>query len=248
MKKHTFIRFIGISILCFHFSFSQRKFQNLPDFDTQKVHWGFYIGSQYTGYQLDFRERNDPDAVNIVENTIGFHLGLVSSIRLNKFLNLRFEPGFINQKHIMYFVNPDLRLKAESGGSTTIFQKTDYPSGHIGSNYLHIPILLKLNGARLHNAKPYLIGGLAYNFNFSSNENSTEDNYNGIFRSQSHNLTYEIGFGTDFYFSFFKFSPSIRGVFNINNQIKYDIDPLSQYTSFMESMKMRGVFLTLSFE
>jgi hypothetical protein len=65
---------------------------------------------------------------------------------------------------------------------------------------------------------------------------------------KTHNFMYEIGLGIDLYLSFFKFSPSIRGVFALNNELKYDTDLNSKWTSPIKFMGTRGVFLNFSFE
>ena len=41
---------------------------------------------------------------------------------------------------------------------------------------------------------------------------------------------YEIGFGIDLYFEYFKFSPSIRGVFGMKDELIRDNDPNSPWT------------------
>ena len=65
---------------------------------------------------------------------------------------------------------------------------------------------------------------------------------------QTHNFMYEVGIGIDIYLYFFKFSPSIRGVFAMNNEIKYDDDPNSQWTAPVNFMGTRGIFLNFAFE
>ena len=59
-----------------------------------------------------------------------------------------------------------------------------------------------------------------------------------------------VGVGIDIYLYFFKFSPSIRGIFAINNEIKYDnpANGTSQWTAPVNYMGTRGVFLTFAFE
>ncbi len=64
----------------------------------------------------------------------------------------------------------------------------------------------------------------------------------GEFRMKTHNFMYEIGVGVDFYLYYFKFSPSIRGVFAMNNEIKYDNDLNSRWTAPINFMGTRGFF------
>ena len=118
----------------------------------------------------------------------------------------------------------------------------------ISSTYLHVPLLLKFSTDRHKNIRPYVLAGLSYNYNFSSNEDNQDDNSSGQFRMNTSNYIYEVGLGIDIYLHFFKFSPSIRGIFALNNEIKYDDDPNSQWTSPVNYMGTRGVFLTFAFE
>jgi len=92
------------------------------------------------------------------------------------------------------------------------------------------------------------LAGISYDHNFSSNERNQDDNSAGQFRMKTSNFMYEVGMGIDIYLYFFKFSPSIRGVFAINNEIKYDDDPNSQWTAPANFMGTRGIFLNFAFE
>ena len=74
----------------------------------------------------------------------------------------------------------------------------------------------------MDNVRPYVLGGLSVDYNFSSNQKNANDNASGEFRMKSLNFMYEVGIGIDIYLAYFKFSPSIRGVFAINNELKYD--------------------------
>ena len=58
---------------------------------------------------------------------------------------------------------------------------------------------------------------------------------------------YEIGFGIDVYFEYFKFSPSIRGVFSTKDELIRDNDPNSPWTGNIQSMKTRGFFINFAF-
>jgi hypothetical protein len=59
---------------------------------------------------------------------------------------------------------------------------------------------------------------------------------------------YEVGFGIDLYLYYFKFTPSIRGVFALNDELVRDADPNSIYTSNIEKMSSRGVFINFTFQ
>jgi len=106
---------------------------------------------------------------------------------------------------------------------------------------------LKLNTNRFNNIRPYVIGGISYDFNFSSNQDNPADNSDGEFRMKKNNYTYEIGAGIDIYLPYFIFSPSIRGVFAINNELVKDNDPKSPWTGNVDYFGTRGFFIKLAF-
>jgi hypothetical protein len=83
--------------------------------------------------------------------------------------------------------------------------------------------------------------------NLSSNSKSTDDNSNNRFRMIQWTNFYEVGLGIDLYLEYFKFSPSIRGVFSLNDELIRDNDPNSPWTSSVESMKTRGIFINFTF-
>ena len=66
---------------------------------------------------------------------------------------------------------------------------------------------------------------------------------------KKNNFTYEIGAGIDIYLPYFIFSPSIRGVFAINDELIRDnkSNGYSPWTSNIDYFGTRGIFLKLAF-
>jgi hypothetical protein len=95
--------------------------------------------------------------------------------------------------------------------------------------------------------RPYAIGGLSYDYNFSSNQDNPQDNSDGEFRAKKNNFSYELGIGVDLYLPYFIFSPSIRGVFAINDELVRDNNPNSQWTGQVDYFGTRGVFIKFAF-
>ena len=214
----------------------RERVEYLPTFDKKRIHYGFYLGLNQNDFKLNLRESSISNANITVESSAGFNVGLVADLRLHKNLNVRLEPGLVsNTKRILFNHLNTSRIPQDS-------------IRDIGSTYLHIPLIFKFSTDRYKNIRPYLLGGISYDYNFSSNEKNQDDNSSGEFRMKTHNFMYEVGVGIDFYLYYFKFSPSIRGVFAINNEIKYDDDLNSKWTAPVNFMGTRGVFLNLSFE
>jgi hypothetical protein len=218
------------------FSAQRERVEYLPTFDKKLIHYGFYLGLNQNDFKLNLRESPISNADITVESSAGFNVGLVADLRLHKNLSLRLEPGLVSNTKIILFNH----LNTSSIPQDSIRD--------IGSTYLHIPLIFKFSTDRYKNIRPYLLGGISYDHNFSSNERNQDDNSSGEFRMKTHNFMYEVGVGIDFYLYYFKFSPSIRGVFAINNEIKYDDDLNSKWTAPVNFMGTRGVFLNFSFE
>ena len=150
-----------------------------------------------------------------VKSSLGFNIGFVIDYRLHNNINLRFEPGLRSNTKELTFINPNLYATDAQGN--IIYNGTENNVRDVAGTYMHLPILVKFSTNRMNNLRPYAIGGIAYDFNFSSNEKNPDDNYDNEFRLTTNNFMYEVGLGVDFYLDFLKFTPSIRGIFAINN-------------------------------
>lgn len=216
--------------------FTKEKIRNLENFDKQTISWGFFLGLNQYDYQFNYEE-DLPDI--LVETTTGFSVGLISDLRINDYLNLRFEPGlFITQRNLQY--DPSY-FSAQTFSDVDLLRE-------VKSTYVHFPLLLKVSTKRINNFKPFILGGISTSLNLSSNEKNPDDNKAGEFRTKKNVLFYELGIGIDFYNQWFKFTPSIRGIFAINDELVPDKDPNSPWTGNVTSMKTRGVFLNFTFQ
>lgn len=217
--------------------FTKEKIANNPDNIDQKfLSWGYFLGFN----QYDFKFNYNEDLKDIlVEKTFGFHLGLVGDMRINNHLNLRLEPG-------VFFTTRNLQYD-ESYFAGTDFNNSDLLR-EIKSTYIHVPLLLKFSTKRINNFKPFIVGGISTALNLSSNEDNPDDNSAGEFRMKKNTYFYEIGFGIDLYLVYFKFTPSIRAIFALNDEIVRDADPNSPWTSNVAKMQTRGIFINFTFQ
>ncbi|MDG5490106.1 porin family protein [Psychroserpens sp. SPM9] len=216
--------------------FSKEKIKNNENFDKQLLSWGFYLGLNSYDYQFNY-EQDQPDI--LTETNLGFSVGLISNLRINDHLDLRFEPGlYITTRTLQY--DPTYFAGMEFSNADLMRE--------VKSTYVHFPLLLKVSTKRLNNFKPFIIGGFSTALNLSSNEENPDDNSAGQFRTKKSVLFYELGIGIDFYNQWFKFTPSIRGVFALNDELIRDEDPNSPWTQNVTTMKTRGIFLNFTFQ
>jgi len=232
MKKLVFLFLILITAKSqaqFGSMFGKDPIINLENFDKQRVHWGYFLGFNSYAFKFDYKQAGEDIQT---ERSIGFNVGLVGNLRLHDHIDLRFEPGlYFNQRNLTFpgFTDPSEALR------------------EVKSTYIHFPLLVKFSSVRTGNIRPYVIGGVGTALNLSSNSEAEDDNSSNRFRMNKWTKFYEIGLGIDLYFEYFKFSPSIRGVFSFEDELIRDNDPNSPWTSNVNSMQTRGVFINFTF-
>ncbi|WP_268847979.1 porin family protein [Flavobacterium aestivum] len=209
--------------------FSKDPIINLENWQKRKIYFGFYLGFNSYDFKIDYKTVG-PDIK--VDAPVGFNVGIVADVRLQEYLNLRFEPGLYYSSKTFHYPN---------------FTSQSDATREVNGTYIHFPLLLKFSSLRTGNIRPYLLGGVSANLNLSSNAKSLDDNLEERFRVKSWTTNYELGFGIDIFSEYFIFSPSIRGSFGISDELIRDNDPNSPWTSNIESMKSRGVLINFTF-
>jgi hypothetical protein len=210
--------------------FSSDPIINLENFDKQKVYFGYYLGFNTYDFKIDYL--NTPNKDISVTTSTGFNVGIVGDLRIQEYINLRFEPGLYYTQRNLFYSGFTRQIDAER---------------EIRSTYIDFPLLLKFSSKRTGNIRPYLVGGVSTTLNLASNSKSTDDNYQQKFRLKPWTQNYQIGFGIDFFLEYFKFSPSIRGVFGINDELIRDYNPDSPWTGNIDAMKTRAIFVNFTF-
>jgi len=252
MKKIVVLLILTLTVKV-HAQFARSMFSkdpviNLENFQKQRVYFGFYLGFNSYDFKIDYN-RFDPDHISqdiLVKKSTGFNVGLVADLKLQEYISLRFEPG-------LYYTSRELKYP-DSYFSRLPNPFTPTSSDklrEVNSTYLHFPLLLKLLALRTGNIRPYLLGGVSATLNLSSNSKSDEDNSELLdkkFRVKPWTQNYELGFGVDIFSEYFIFSPSIRGVFGLNDELIRDNPPtISPWTGRIESMKTRAIFINFTF-
>lgn len=208
---------------------------NLPNFDDRPLHFGFYIGFN----AMDFRVvHKEPGLIgdaqvryaDVVSLNPGINIGMVTSFRLNQYFNLRILPG-------ISFGQRDLLFISEDG------EKDRLPL-EVKSTFIESPILIKFNGARMTNAKPFLITGINPRFDLAKSKKD------GIMM-RPFDLYWEIGGGIDSYMSYFRFATELKlsvGLLNVLNPSGTGEPEDVLYTHVLDRVTSRIFVLTFYFE
>lgn len=230
MKKLVLIVLLLPSLFAHAQRFKVPK--NLPNYDNQDIHFGFLIGINILDFKITPSIEQDEQLLVIKsQNQKGFNLGIVTNYHLSRRFDLRAIPTLsLAERRIQYTL-------LEGLSSTQVNKK-------IESTFVEFPLLLKYKSDRYNNGRAYIITGLKYALDLASQKNIDDENQQ-IVKIKSHDISYEVGLGFDFYFLYFKFSPEIKANFGIPNLL---VDDDSIYSQSIKSMKTRGITISLTFE
>ena len=231
MKKYLFIPLFFV--IPFLLSGQVKRPQNMPGYDLKLLHFGFTIGVHTQ--DLGIIRTDNPDLfADVSDPGFGFQVTIVSDLRLNKNMNLRFLPGIALGEKPLSFYNRQTGELVESG--------------IIESNFLEFPLLVKYRSDRLNNTRPYLIGGLNYRYDLAARKESDESDRIFV-KLKPSDLYLEAGFGVDFYSQYFKFSPEIKVGMGLRNLLVKDVvEGESQFVSSIDHLRSFVVMINFHFE
>lgn len=169
---------------------------NLPYFENSRMHFGFTLGTNTAGANIDY-SLAQPDSLISIEPAAqsGFNIGIVSSLRFTDHLTLRFLPT-------LAFAQRNFNYAFEGPVQNTSAQRI------VESTYLLFPLTFKFRSARYNNFAVYLIGGGTYGFDLSSqfDANNERPPAEQVLKFQRQNIFADVGMGFDFFLEYFKFS------------------------------------------
>ena len=216
--------------------FSKERLVNNENFDKPQLSYGYYLGFNVYDYNIDYTTNvNDVQVLKYA----GLNVGLVGNFRINDYIDIRLEPGLVISRR---------ELNYSYTYFNGIFHDEKDLIREIQSTFVHIPLLIKFSTKRINNVKPFIVAGFSTALNLSSQQNNPKDNSNNTFRVTKNNLYYELGIGIDLYLTWFKFTPSLRGVFSIQDELVNDVDLNSPWTKNMTQIQTRGLFINFTFQ
>lgn len=216
--------------------FTKERLVNNENFDKARLSYGYYLGFNNYDFNIDYN--TDVNDIQVIKS-VGFNVGLIGNIRINDYFDIRLEPGLVMSNRTLSF--------SGSYFEGLVYEEKDLER-ELRSTYVHVPLLIKISTKRVDNIKPFIVGGISTALNLSSNQDNPDDNSQGVFRLVKNNLYYELGIGVDIFLTWFKFTPSIRGVFSIKDEHIKDLDLNSPWTRNIDQMQTRGFFINFTFQ
>ena len=185
------------------------KIENLPKFDSRRIHFGVGFGVNSTDFIIhpvpDF---NKFDSLRVIESQKkpGFNITIISDLHLYPNLSLRFLPA-------MSIAERNLEYTYSRGGHLT-YKKVK----PVESFFLDFPLNLKYRSARVNNFAAYLLGGGKYSIDVLSQKDVVNSFSNDIVvKLRKYDYYYEMGVGFDFFLEYFKFSTELKASFGLRD-------------------------------
>ncbi len=208
--------------------------QNLPAYDLKRLHFGFILGVNEMNFSVkrsaDYRTY-DSLLIVLPESQLGFHIGIISDLRLGEHFNARFIPT-------LSFGDRLLNYSITEKGQIENYTKK------IESTFVDLPLLFKFKSVRLTNTRAYVIGGIKYSIDMASlAKKKIQDDE--LIKLKRNDYSFEIGTGFDFYLEYFKFGIEIKMAYGVRDLLKRE-DNI--FTNTIEKLNTKIFYVTFTFE
>ncbi len=210
-------------------------FLHYEEVDSKKFHFGFSLGINYMDYNFRYNKTSTLRA-DVVSVKPGFYIGGIVEHKLSNDFAIRTEPG--------------LQFGSRSISFSKGMVNKEIEEGIYNSIYIDIPLLLKYKAKKMNNTRPYLVGGFGIKYDISANNKYVPEK-NIYIRTLPLDFYYKIGFGVDWYFSYFKWSTELRfsiGLRDILNNTIYEEPFAYGYTESIDRMNSKIVSVVFHFE
>jgi hypothetical protein len=209
---------------------------NLPKFDKRPYHFGFLLGMNQMNFALKtVDDLGDFDTVRGITTKpeFGFDIGIVSSLRLTKYLSLRFVPT-------LSFGNRTVQYDVIFNDTLNI---TQYK--RVESTFMSFPLYLKYQSRRLGNFRAYMIGGFNYSIDLASQEKKRNKEGEAPIKLRRHDYMADIGAGFDFFLPYFKFGVELKMSYGLKNLL---VPENTVYTNTIKRLNSKIFQLSFTFE
>lgn len=243
MRKYLIIILLAVGLA----GASAQRAMNRPYVDDKLVHFGFSLGMNFMSYSVV--ESLEPVSGRLDGGTFsnqilharvsslfpGFSVGFIADLRLARYLNLRFTPE-------LHFGERTITYVSESGDLGKF-------STDILCMPITFPLMLKWSADRESNYRPYVIGGGGVSYDFGQDKEK-------MVLQKPLDYFIQVGFGCDFYFSWFKLCPELKYQLGFNNALTpinersegISADADGFYTNAIKHLRSHMITLTFNFE
>ena len=226
-----------VFLLCVSAGAYAQQQLNMEEHDLKPYYFGISLGLNRGSFHSELHPSYlTQDSILTAEPTwtAGFNLGLSATARLNKRLELRFNPQLIfTERNIMY----NLRYREPIDNLYTVNKKVE-------SVITSFPFQLRFMSDRIGNFRVYMMGGGKIDMDLASNAQARKAD--DMIKIQRMDYGIEAGIGFKFYYPSFIFAPEIK-ISNGQTNLHTRSENLN-YSRVLGDMRSRMIVFTIHLE
>jgi hypothetical protein len=235
LRKQVILPVILVFVLCSDLHAQKELYRRYHD--DMVYYFGLTLGYTTSTLQIDKSAKflqNDSILTAEPGASGGIAMGLMATARLTDHWQFRANPQLIigGGKSIAYTLS-----KSKPGEGLSQNQV-------LPTTIVSFPFQLKFNSDRIGNFRTYLLGGIKFDTDLSSN--SSARNVDDIIKLKRSDMGYELGVGFNFYLPFVTISPEIKlsnGLTNLHLP-----NPDLKYSNVLDKIMSRMVVFSIHFE
>jgi Outer membrane protein beta-barrel domain len=216
-------------------AFAQRELY-LEEHDAKPYYFGITLSGSNTRFNADLHEYFlNQDSVMVAEplNSGGFALGLLATARLTNRFEARFNPQLMFTERSLFY---QLRYKDRELGEEV--------TKKVESVIVTFPVHLKFRSDRIGNFRVYMLGGGKLDYDLASNAKARMAD--DMVKIDKIDYGIEAGFGFNFYFKSFIFSPEIKISHGLRNLHARDAN--LKYSNVLDRLQSRMIMFSIHLE
>ncbi len=237
LRKQVVLPII-VSLFCASQIYAQKGTEIYrPYHDNLVYYFGLTLGYNSSFLHLAKSDKFlQSDSITVTEpgRSGGITMGLLATARMNDHFQFRINPQLVigGAKYIAYTLGTP-------GRAESLQQNQVLPS-----TLVSFPFQIKFNSDRIDNFRTYMMAGLKYDIDLSSNSGGR--NSGDLIRIKKYDAGYELGLGFNFYLPFVTISPEIK-ISNGLVDIHYR-DPNLKYSNVLDKILSRMIVFSIHFE
>ena len=207
--------------------------QNYFGFKAKRFYFGLTLAYQNTTYRLQHSDqfiKNDSIAIAEALSGNGFAVSAIINMKIGEYFDFRVLPGASFSSRKFEFTKTTDEVQVDQ----------------LESVFVTVPLTVRYKSRAYKDTKAFVVGGVKYSYDLQSNARLRRDKFNDIMRISPHDFTLEFGFGMQFFFPYFIFSPEIKYSHGLDNILIYDDNIIRNRV--IDKVYSRTFTLSLHFE
>ncbi|MFN8318649.1 MAG: outer membrane beta-barrel protein [Saprospiraceae bacterium] len=221
-----FLIFLGV-FTSLQAQIRSRDNYNYLDFQGKSYYFGMAFGTNFSGYRINqstFFIGNDSIRIAEGKRKGGFNIHMIANLKMGEYFDFRFLPGFAFSYRSFLFNGLEEK--------------------QVESVFFEMPFSLRYKSQPYKDKRVFVTGGLKYNYDIASSSKTRQAPT--LIKISPHDFQWEVGFGMQFFYPFFIFSPEVKYSRGLGNILIYNKD-LNQ-SKVLENVTSQIFTLSFNFE